>query len=69
MPGVVVMTSVAEGAEVAAGDAVVVVEAMKMEHVVRAELTGTVSLRVATGDSVTRGQTLAVVTPTQEENA
>ncbi|WP_036310602.1 acetyl-CoA carboxylase biotin carboxylase subunit [Microbacterium oleivorans] len=69
MPGVVVMTSVAEGAEVAAGDAVVVVEAMKMEHVVRAEVTGTVSLRVATGDSVTRGQTLAVVTPTQEENA
>lgn len=71
MPGVVVMTSVADGAEVAAGDAVVVVEAMKMEHVVRAEVAGTVALRVATGDSVGRGQTLAVVTPTPtpEEDA
>lgn len=68
MPGVVVMTSVADGAVVSAGDAVVVVEAMKMEHVVRAEVAGTVALRVATGDSVSRGQTLAVVTPTQEEN-
>lgn len=69
MPGVVVMTSVADGAEVAAGDAVVVVEAMKMEHVVRAEVAGTVALRVATGDSVGRGQTLAIVTPTPEEDA
>ncbi|MFJ6678327.1 acetyl/propionyl/methylcrotonyl-CoA carboxylase subunit alpha [Microbacterium sp. NPDC091382] len=69
MPGVVVMTSVAEGDEVAAGDAVVVVEAMKMEHVVRAEVAGTVALRVATGDSVGRGQTLAVVTPIPEEDA
>ena len=69
MPGVVVMTSVADGAVVSVGDAVVVVEAMKMEHVVRAEVAGTVALRVATGDSVGRGQTLAVVTPTQEEDA
>ncbi|OAH48923.1 acetyl/propionyl/methylcrotonyl-CoA carboxylase subunit alpha [Microbacterium oleivorans] len=69
MPGVVVMTSVADGAVVSAGDAVVVVEAMKMEHVVRAEVAGTVALRVATGDSVGRGQTLAVVIPTQEEDA
>nr|WP_065571652.1 acetyl-CoA carboxylase biotin carboxylase subunit [Microbacterium oleivorans] len=67
MPGVVVMTSVADGAEVAVGDAVVVVEAMKMEHVVRAEVAGTVTLRVATGDSVGRGQTLAVVSPNREE--
>ncbi|MCK6079892.1 acetyl-CoA carboxylase biotin carboxylase subunit [Microbacterium sp. EYE_5] len=69
MPGVVVMTSVADGAEVSAGDPVVVVEAMKMEHVVRAEVAGTVALRVSTGDSVGRGQTLAVVTPTAEEVA
>jgi acetyl-CoA/propionyl-CoA carboxylase biotin carboxyl carrier protein len=69
MPGVVVMTAVADGAEVAAGDAVVVVEAMKMEHVVRAEIAGTVSLRVATGDPVARGQTLAVVATRQEEDA
>ncbi|WP_405372041.1 MULTISPECIES: acetyl/propionyl/methylcrotonyl-CoA carboxylase subunit alpha [unclassified Microbacterium] len=69
MPGVVVVTAVADGAAVAAGDAVVVVEAMKMEHVVRAEIAGVVSLRVTAGDSVARGQTLAVVTPTQEEDA
>lgn len=69
MPGVVVMTSVADGAQVSAGDAVVVVEAMKMEHVVRAEVAGTVALRVSTGDSVGRGQTLAVVTPAVEEDA
>ncbi len=67
MPGMVVMTSVADGAVVAAGDAVVVVEAMKMEHVVKAEIAGAVSLRVAAGDSVGRGQTLAVVTPLQGE--
>ncbi|MFI8633412.1 acetyl/propionyl/methylcrotonyl-CoA carboxylase subunit alpha [Microbacterium sp. NPDC077663] len=69
MPGVVVMTSVADGATVSAGDAVVVVEAMKMEHVVRAEVAGTVALWVSTGDSVNRGQTLAVVTPAAEEDA
>ncbi|MEW1835340.1 acetyl/propionyl/methylcrotonyl-CoA carboxylase subunit alpha [Microbacterium sp. NPDC079995] len=69
MPGVVVTTSVADGATVSAGDAVVVVEAMKMEHVVRAEVAGTVALRVSTGDSVGRGQTLAVVTPAVEEDA
>lgn len=63
MPGTVVMVPVAEGARVEAGDPVVVVEAMKMEHVVRAAVAGTVALGVAVGDQVSRGQTLATVTP------
>ena len=63
MPGTVVMVPVAEGARVEAGDPVVVVEAMKMEHVVRAAVAGTVTLGVAVGDQVSRGQTLATVTP------
>ncbi|MFV0320746.1 MAG: biotin carboxylase N-terminal domain-containing protein [Microbacterium sp.] len=63
MPGTVVLVPVADGARVEVGDAVAVVEAMKMEHVVRAAVAGTVALRVAAGDQVTRGQTLAVVDP------
>ena len=63
MPGTVVMVPVAEGDRVAAGDPVVVVEAMKMEHVVRAAVAGTVALGVSVGDQVSRGQTLATVTP------
>jgi acetyl-CoA/propionyl-CoA carboxylase, biotin carboxylase, biotin carboxyl carrier protein len=61
MPGVVVLVPVAQGDVVAAGDPVAVVEAMKMEHVVRAEVAGAVALRVAAGDTVARGQTLAVI--------
>ncbi|MFS0866296.1 biotin carboxylase N-terminal domain-containing protein [Microbacterium sp. 179-B 1A2 NHS] len=69
MPGVVILAPAADGALVAVGDPVVVVEAMKMEHVVRAEVAGTVSLRVRQGDSVTRGQTLAVIVPASEEGS
>ncbi len=67
MPGVVVHVHAAEGDVVAPGDPIVVVEAMKMEHVVRADLAGTVALRVVVGDSVARGQTLAVIDPASEE--
>ncbi|WP_102193827.1 acetyl-CoA carboxylase biotin carboxylase subunit [Microbacterium aurantiacum] len=63
MPGTVVLVSVEDGAHVEEGDPVVVVEAMKMEHVLRAGVSGTVSLRAAQGDTVARGQTLAVITP------
>ncbi|QIG40262.1 acetyl-CoA carboxylase biotin carboxylase subunit [Microbacterium sp. 4R-513] len=63
MPGTVVMVPVADGARVEAGDAVAVVEAMKMEHVVKAAIAGIVSLHVGVGDQVLRGQTLATVAP------
>jgi acetyl-CoA/propionyl-CoA carboxylase biotin carboxyl carrier protein len=62
MPGTVVMAPATDGELVEQGDAVVVVEAMKMEHVVRATVRGTVALHVSVGDQVARGQTLATVT-------
>ena len=42
MPGLVVSIAVTEGQEVKAGETVAVVEAMKMENVLRAEIDGTV---------------------------
>ena len=49
---------------VAAGDAIVTLEAMKMEHGVVAPVAGRLAeLRVAAGDQVTRGQVLGVVEP------
>jgi propionyl-CoA carboxylase alpha chain len=63
MPGKVVKVLVTEGQEVAAGAALVVLEAMKMEHTVRAADGGTVkALHVAVGDQVDADFLLAVVT-------
>ncbi|HZW76333.1 MAG TPA: biotin/lipoyl-containing protein, partial [Caldimonas sp.] len=63
MPGKVVKVLVAVGQEVAAGTAVVVLEAMKMEHTVRAHDAGVVSaIHVAVGDQVEHDRLLAVVT-------
>ncbi|RCV50616.1 biotin/lipoyl-binding carrier protein [Marinitenerispora sediminis] len=54
--------AVAEGAEVAEGDTLVILESMKMEIPVLAEDPGTVvSLAVAEGDVVQEGDLLAVV--------
>jgi acetyl/propionyl-CoA carboxylase alpha subunit len=62
MPGTVVRVEAAEGAAVTAGAVVVVLEAMKMEHAVRAPVDGVVtSLPVAAGDTVEAGRVLAVV--------
>ncbi|WP_045272958.1 acetyl/propionyl/methylcrotonyl-CoA carboxylase subunit alpha [Microbacterium azadirachtae] len=63
MPGTVVLVHASDGSRVEEGDPVLVVEAMKMEHVLRAGVTGTVSLHAAQGDTVARGQTLATITP------
>ena len=43
MPGLVVSVAVSEGQKVAAGEALAVVEAMKMENVLRAERSATVA--------------------------
>jgi propionyl-CoA carboxylase alpha chain len=43
MPGLVVSIDVAEGQEVKAGEKLAVVEAMKMENILRAERDGTVA--------------------------
>ena len=62
MPGKVVKVLASEGQEVAAGAALVVLEAMKMEHTVRAPTAGPVrALHVAVGDQVDTDRLLAVV--------
>lgn len=67
MPGTVVALHVADGDAVAAGDAIVSVEAMKMEHVLRAPVAGIAHVDVAAGDTVARGQEVAVVAPSDAE--
>ncbi|WP_439032041.1 acetyl/propionyl/methylcrotonyl-CoA carboxylase subunit alpha [Gordonia terrae] len=67
MPGTVVAVSSATGDQVSAGQPVVVVEAMKMEHSLAAPVDGTVDISVAVGDKVDAGQTLAVVTADGDE--
>ncbi len=69
MPGTVVLVQVEDGATVAEGDPILVVEAMKMEHVLRAGVAGTVSLKAAPGETVARGQTLAVILPADPDAA
>jgi propionyl-CoA carboxylase alpha chain len=53
MPGLVVSINVTEGQEVKAGDTLAVVEAMKMENVLRAERDATIrAIKAAAGDSL-----------------
>ena len=62
MPGRVIAVRATEGATVAAHQAVVVIEAMKMEHAVVAPIDGTVTrLLVAEGQQVQRGDLLGEV--------
>ncbi|MGZ2356181.1 acetyl/propionyl/methylcrotonyl-CoA carboxylase subunit alpha [Streptomyces sp. 372A] len=64
MPGTVTVVKVAVGDEVAAGQSLLVVEAMKMEHVISAPHAGTVTeLDVTAGSTVAMDQVLAVVVP------
>jgi propionyl-CoA carboxylase alpha chain len=67
MPGTVVSVAVEVGAAVEAGQPVLVLEAMKMQHTVTAPHAGTVSdLRVAPGQQVAAGEVLAVVEEEQQ---
>jgi acetyl-CoA/propionyl-CoA carboxylase biotin carboxyl carrier protein len=59
MPGSVIAVQVASDAEISEGDAVVVVEAMKMEHSLPAPVSGRVELLVSVGDQVKVDQVLA----------
>ncbi|MUU70211.1 biotin carboxylase N-terminal domain-containing protein [Pseudarthrobacter sp. GA104] len=63
MPGTVVSVPVTDGADVTAGQVLVSVEAMKMEHQLLAPLDGTVHLSVRPGDLVKADQVLATVHP------
>ncbi|MGW8488837.1 acetyl/propionyl/methylcrotonyl-CoA carboxylase subunit alpha [Streptomyces sp. NPDC055886] len=64
MPGTVTVVKVAVGDEVEAGQSLLVVEAMKMEHVISAPHAGKVTeLDVTAGATVAMDQILAVVVP------
>ncbi len=68
MPGTVVAVSVAQGDEVAQGQQVLVLEAMKMQHTVSAPHAGTVTdLSVEVGRQVAAGEVLAVVDDHKEQ--
>lgn len=67
MPGTVTVVKVVVGEKVTAGQSLLVVEAMKMEHVISAPHAGTVTeLDVTPGTTVAMDQVLAVVTPDEE---
>lgn len=62
MPGTIVEVKVEPGQKVEAGQAVLVIEAMKMENEVKATVTGTViAVHVAKGDSVTPDEALVEI--------
>ena len=62
MQGTIVKVLVGEGDAVEAGQAVLVLEAMKMENTINAETAGTVrDVRVTEGDTVGTGDVLIVI--------
>ena len=67
MPGKVIAVDVAKGDRVTAGQRLMVLEAMKMEHALTAPFDGTVTeLSAATGGQVQVEAVLAVVAPAEE---
>ena len=67
MPGTVVSVGVVEGDRVEAGQTVLVLEAMKMQHTVTAPLAGVVTeIDVRPGAQVAAGEVLAVVSEGEE---
>jgi propionyl-CoA carboxylase alpha chain len=61
MPGTVTAIPVEEGAAVATGATLLVLEAMKMQHAIKAPGDGVVALEVRVGQQVAAGDVLAVV--------
>lgn len=62
MPGKIVRVVVEHGAQVQAGDSIIVVEAMKMQNEMKATRDGTVvELHAVTGATVAAGDVLAVI--------
>ena len=67
MPGTVLAVNAKVGDAVTAGTPLLVVEAMKMEHAIKAPVDGVLTeLNVQAGQQVSLAQPLAVVTPTEE---
>ncbi|MET8473066.1 carboxyl transferase domain-containing protein [Streptomyces sp. NPDC006422] len=70
MAGTVVSVEAEPGQHVAAGATLLVLEAMKMEHVVRAEHAGVVrSVGAAVGETVTEDAELVLLDPADDEGA
>lgn len=70
MPGKVVSVSVKVGAEVVAGQGLVILEAMKMENEIQSPIDGTVTeVGVTDGQTVEDGAMLFVVEPPEAEGA
>jgi acetyl-CoA/propionyl-CoA carboxylase, biotin carboxylase, biotin carboxyl carrier protein len=68
MPGTVLAVHVAPGEQVSAGQAVAVVEAMKMEHTVTTPVAGTVTeLTARAGQQVGMDEPLAVIGPESQD--
>ena len=67
MPGTVVAVAVATGDQVDAGQLLLTVEAMKMEHKILASVPGAVSLTVHPGDLVKLDQVVARIEPARIE--
>jgi propionyl-CoA carboxylase alpha chain len=67
MPGTVVAVPAESGSTVAAGQPVLVLEAMKMQHTITAPAAGVLEVAVAVGQQVSAGDVLAVVTSDEGE--
>lgn len=67
MPGAVTSVRVADGDPVEEGQPVLVLEAMKMEHVLRAPVTGVVQLSTVAGAQVALDEVLATVVEEEEQ--
>ena len=65
MPGAVIAVQAETGSEVKAGDVVVIVEAMKMEHSLVAPIDGTVEILTPAGTQVAVDEVLARITPAE----
>jgi propionyl-CoA carboxylase alpha chain len=69
MPGTVIGVPLEVGAEVTAGQTVLVLEAMKMQHTISAPTDGVLSeVAVSMGQQVSSGDVLAVVTPPDQQD-
>ncbi|WP_300344614.1 biotin carboxylase N-terminal domain-containing protein [Nesterenkonia sp.] len=68
MPGTVVAVAVESAQQVSAGEVLLTLEAMKMEHRLTAPTDGIARIHVAPGDQVSLGQVLAVVESDQQED-
>ena len=66
MHGAVTAVQVEVGTSVTEGDPLLIMEAMKMEHVITADIAGTVAELAAVGDQVADGDVVARVEPAEE---